>query len=121
MTILLCYNVFLADPTERTIKLDGDHMTHTPVIKPIKPVVQRLLRITKHYNDWFLLGQRLGLSLLSLQKIKERNENVNDAKIEMLEMWTELDENASMYRLLEIIKSKYTRNNYIELNESQVF
>ena len=66
--------------------------------------------MTENFNDWFLLGQRLGLSLLSLQKIKDRNEDVKDAKREMLVMWTELDNNATIYRLLEIIKSKYMRN-----------
>ena len=103
-------NVFLADPTERTIKLDGEDLAHTPVKIPIKPVVHDLLRITENLNDWFLLGQRLGLSLLSLQNIKKRNENVKDAQIEMLEKWTELDNNASMDRLLDIIKSKHLRN-----------
>ena len=85
-------------------------MAYTPAKNPIKPVVQDLLRITENLNDWFLLGQRLGLSLLSLQEIEDRNENVKDAKIEMLEKWTQLDNNASMDRLLDIIKSKHLSN-----------
>lgn len=69
--------------------------------------VNNLLEVTENVKDWYLLGQRLGLSLEELNTIAQKCRYVKGSKLAVFQKWIENDKNASVDKLIEIIKGTF--------------